>query len=288
MAHTIQDSQEKRKMRAELVFSKLSTGERMRQNGEKANGNSDVYGVFKELERNKKRELNKWWECESFNRYLEAEIIPRGLRIFIMPTYDDPHPDLLKEWAAHNAVSSAGMMKILIKYAQLQRERVIEKIEDLAKTIKTFSDRKLVESLNSSMEERLAIIEEEIIPKKARKFKRDVTDYETGQIYTFAKKFDYWRKQKGVDKMTKMVDVESKKSTDVSESSDTDFEEAARIKVHTSLQDEFDFLRKDRRTNHRPWRGTSRPRGRGRGRKDEGGRETNTEGEKVTRSNKRY
>ncbi|KAJ1092462.1 hypothetical protein NDU88_005572 [Pleurodeles waltl] len=83
-----------------------------------------------------------------------------------------------------------------------------------------------------------------------------------------------------------MVDVESKKSTDLSESSDTDLEDTAQIKAHTSLQDEFDFLRKDRRTNHKPWLGTNRVKGRGRGRKDEGGREANiAEGEKTTRSN---
>ncbi|KAJ1185634.1 hypothetical protein NDU88_002424 [Pleurodeles waltl] len=206
-----------------------------------------------------------------------------------MPTYDDPHPDLLKEWTAHNAASSAGMMKILIKYTQLERDKVIETIDDLTKTIETFTDKKLVESLNSSMEERLTKIEEEIIQKKARKFHRDTIDYETGQIYTFAKKFDYWRRQKGAEKMPTVVDVESRKSTDVSESSDTDFEDIARSRAHTSLQDEFDFLRKDRRTNHRPWWGTGRTTGKGRGRKDEVGRETNIEkGEKLTRSNKRY
>ncbi|KAJ1141185.1 hypothetical protein NDU88_007520 [Pleurodeles waltl] len=130
--------------------------------------------------------------------------------------------------------------------------KATEKIEDLVKAIDTFTDKKLVESLNSSMEERLAKIEEEIIQKKARKFNRDTMDYETGQIYTFAKKFEYWRRQKGNEATSKVVDIESRKSTDVSESSDTDFGDSAQIKAHTSLQDEFDFLRKDRRTNHRP------------------------------------
>ncbi|KAJ1155051.1 hypothetical protein NDU88_007787 [Pleurodeles waltl] len=114
-----------------------------------------------------------------------------------MPTYDDPNPELLKEWAAYNEASSARMMKILIKYAQIDREKVIEKIENIVKEVDAFSDKKLVESLNTAMEERLAKTEEEIIQKKSRKFNRDAIDYETGQIYTFARKFDYWRQEKG-------------------------------------------------------------------------------------------
>ncbi|KAJ1163502.1 hypothetical protein NDU88_003960 [Pleurodeles waltl] len=243
MAHKIQDMYENRKARAELVFLKSNTSETTPLSGDKTEGRADIYGTFNELEKVKKKELNKWWECKSLNRYLEAEIIPRGLRIFIMPTYEDPHPDLLKEWAAHNALSSAGMMKILVKYAQIERDKAIEKIEDLEKTIDGFTDKKLADSLKTAMEERLAKIEEEITQKKACKFNRDTTDYQTGQIYTFAKKFDYWRRLKGNERSSGGMDIESRKSTDISESSDTDFEDTGRLKTHTSLQDEFDFFK---------------------------------------------
>ncbi|KAJ1098558.1 hypothetical protein NDU88_003667 [Pleurodeles waltl] len=76
------------------------------------------------------------------------------------------------------------MMRIVIKYAQIEREKVIEQIDIVTKRIEAFSDKKLVESLSSAMEERLTKIEEEIISKKSRKFNRDTFDYETGQIYT--------------------------------------------------------------------------------------------------------
>ncbi|KAJ1191724.1 hypothetical protein NDU88_001040 [Pleurodeles waltl] len=199
------------KFRAELAFAKSVTNEKNQTTrGESTGGNFDIYITFKELEGFKKKELNKWWECESLNKYLEVDRVPRGLRIFIMPTYDDPNPDLLKEWAAHNAASSAGMMKILINHAQIERETIIEKIYNITKQIEAFPDKKLVESLNNAMEERLAKIEEEIILKKSRKFHRDTFDYETGQIYTFARKFDYWRQQKGKESVSKIYRTERK------------------------------------------------------------------------------
>ncbi|KAJ1144096.1 hypothetical protein NDU88_010398, partial [Pleurodeles waltl] len=70
--------------------------------------------------------------------------------------------------------------------------KVLEKIDEVTKQIEAVSDRKLVESLSNTMEERLTKFEEEIISRKSRKFNRDTFDYKTGQIYTFARKFDYW------------------------------------------------------------------------------------------------
>ncbi|KAJ1124374.1 hypothetical protein NDU88_002835 [Pleurodeles waltl] len=147
-------------------------------------------------------------------------------------------------------------MKILIKYAKIDRDRIIGNIETITMKINLYEDQKLVESLNKDMEDRLKKIEEEIVHKKAGKFNGDKIDYETGQICTFAKKFDHWRKQKVNESHAKGISqTPSGINNEVCESSGTDGEELSWIKVHTSLQEEFDFLRRDRKTNHRPWRG---------------------------------
>ncbi|KAJ1177499.1 hypothetical protein NDU88_002754 [Pleurodeles waltl] len=88
------------------------------------------------------------------------------------------------------------MMRILIKYAQSDRDKVLGKIDSLTKDIDGFTDKKIVESLNKAMEERLGKMEDEIVQKKKRKFNRDRIDYETVQIYTYAKKIDFWRNQR--------------------------------------------------------------------------------------------
>ncbi|KAJ1116714.1 hypothetical protein NDU88_004920 [Pleurodeles waltl] len=49
----------------------------------------------------------------------------------------------------------------------------------------------------------------------------------------------------------------------MSASSDTDADEAERMNAHTSLQDEFDFVRKVCRTNNRSWKGKQRRKKRG-------------------------
>ncbi|KAJ1128581.1 hypothetical protein NDU88_006958 [Pleurodeles waltl] len=99
----------------------------------------------------------------------------------ITPTYEDPNPEMLKEWALHKAQSSAGMMKIRIKYARIDRDKVIEDIETLSTKIDLCENKLLVESLTKAMDERLKKVEED-------KFNRDKIDYETGKIYTFAEK----------------------------------------------------------------------------------------------------
>ncbi|KAJ1215465.1 hypothetical protein NDU88_003074 [Pleurodeles waltl] len=172
----------------------------------------------------------------------------------ITPTYEDPNPEMLKEWAMHNAQTSAGMMTILIKYAKIDRGKIIENIEIVTTKIDSCEDKKLVESLSKAMDDRLRKLEKDIIHKKARKFNRDKIDYETGQIDIFAKKFDHWRKQKLSEiNTTDLNQTTCGTNTEVSESSDMDGDESTRMKLHTTLQEEFDFLRTDPKSSHRPW-----------------------------------
>ncbi|KAJ1136921.1 hypothetical protein NDU88_003335 [Pleurodeles waltl] len=142
------------------------------------------------------------------------------------------------------------------------------------------------------MDDRLRKVEDDIIQKKAPKLNRDKIDYKTGQIYMFAKKFDHWRKLKLSGLNIKVLNQTTfGTNIEASKSSDTDADESTRIKLHTTLQEEFDFLQRDRKTNHRPWRGMGRLKGRGTGRREEVVREKEfhrDKQEKVTRSNRHY
>lgn len=60
-------------------------------------------------------EIRKWWEATSLQNYIEVQRIPRGLRIYTIPAYENPDPKLLDEWAAYTTEMSVGMLKILFK-----------------------------------------------------------------------------------------------------------------------------------------------------------------------------
>ncbi|KAJ1141179.1 hypothetical protein NDU88_007514 [Pleurodeles waltl] len=106
MAESLAADVMEHKLKAAQIFSDSSTSikEKNKINGQlKTDNEEDIYTLMKTLEKLRKIELNKWLESESLQRYLEVGRVPRGLRILITSTYENPNLEMLKEWAAHHA-----------------------------------------------------------------------------------------------------------------------------------------------------------------------------------------
>ena len=122
--------------------------------------------------------------------YLDSGMIPRGLRNFIMPSYESPNPIMLDEWASNSTESSTNMLKILVKYAKLDRDVLIQEISQLQDELSKSGEKEIIAKFKREMEVRLDVCETEIKARKHRKFIRDCKDYQSGCIYTFSKKYD--------------------------------------------------------------------------------------------------
>ena len=73
---------------------------------------------------------------------------------------------MLEEWMEHTAESSKGMVKILIKWAWSDREKLLEQIKLLQHEIKEIDEEKQVTELTQAMLRCLEKIEEEIKLRK--------------------------------------------------------------------------------------------------------------------------
>ncbi|KAJ1088272.1 hypothetical protein NDU88_001430 [Pleurodeles waltl] len=76
-----------------------------------------------------KREHAKLWEATTLQKYVECDRIPRGLIIFTLRNIVDPDPDMIEEWMINNHNCSSGMLKILIKYARKDVEKLSQEID---------------------------------------------------------------------------------------------------------------------------------------------------------------
>lgn len=47
---------------------------------------------------------------------------------FIVPSYENPEPQLLKDWSDHTTESARGMVRLLIKYAWSDHAKLLEEI----------------------------------------------------------------------------------------------------------------------------------------------------------------
>ena len=68
--------------------------------------------------------LSKWWEATSLQNYLNTGLIPSGLCNFTMPSYESPDKRMLDEWALNSTEWSKNTLRILVKYAKSDREKL--------------------------------------------------------------------------------------------------------------------------------------------------------------------
>ncbi|KAJ1129659.1 hypothetical protein NDU88_008025 [Pleurodeles waltl] len=146
--------------------------------------------TFLALERALKSETSKWWEAASLKKYLEHDLIARGLRILIFPPTDTTSQDHLQQREANLMLASNNMIRQLIEIAQEPYEKYREEVDLLTKRIAESNwgdiSTKNYEILNNIIDH----YEEDIIQRKNRKFRQDLTDYQLGRVYTFGKQYD--------------------------------------------------------------------------------------------------
>lgn len=189
----------------------------------------------------------------------------------VAPTYEDPNPNMLCEWAENNQESSGRMLAILIKYADIDRQNILEEIAQIMEMLDKEANQEPIEKFKSEMRDHLWKMETTIKERKAQKFLRNKNDYERGQIYTFAKKFENLRRQTMNTKGQGAPEAQSELSSIQTLKVDIDLEEGpsrSSTPAVPSVIDEFGFLQQKRRFNLRPRPPVSSEgplRGRGRG-----------------------
>lgn len=150
---------------------------------------------FASLERLHEHEVRKWWEVTSLQNYVAVGRVPRGIRIYTVPAYENPDPKLLAEWAEHTADSCKGMLLILIKFAWSDYDKARKAINELENEIAQDGNKSRQDELRAQMVKRLKSYETKIRQRKQEKFERDERDYAMGRILTFPKCYDAPRKE---------------------------------------------------------------------------------------------
>ena len=158
-------------------------------------------------------------------KYLEVKRVLRGLRIHVIPNYDNTNPSLLQDWAGLMADTCHKMIEMLVKYATedlLQTKKEIEELQEKFNNYKGVEKERITE-VYKIMTVRLDKLEKEIKERKRRKFLRDKLDYEMGRVLTFNRKFDAARyNSKKVEIQQYQERLVEDMSSDISSDSDVD------------------------------------------------------------------
>ena len=126
----------KRREAAENLFVESVTPAVTRENTV-ISSDSTLVQKYTRLEKLHRQELSKWWEAVSLQKYLDCQRVPRGLRIFTTPTFENPKPAMLNDWTINSNKCTTGMLKILIQYAWSDRQEILDEIDRLILEIKS-------------------------------------------------------------------------------------------------------------------------------------------------------
>ncbi|XP_069616233.1 uncharacterized protein [Ranitomeya imitator] len=161
-----------------------------------ASGSNTVTSVSdKEMFRQYKNVMYKktrlWWTKTALENYVEHEIVPRGLRVQLFPTFELKDEKLIKRWSSAASACSLEFLRIIIDsntQAISEIENELDKLEDtMRKEIKKESLEAWSGDFNNDMEK----WENEICQRKVKKYHRDVKDYEENRVFRWQWKRNY-------------------------------------------------------------------------------------------------
>ncbi|KAM4033884.1 uncharacterized protein ACNLHF_015754 [Anomaloglossus baeobatrachus] len=124
-----------------------------------------------------------WWTSNSLERYCEQEIIPRGLRIHLYPSFDLEQEDLILRWQKAAAKCSFEFMKIINEKNKITLLKLEEEIKELEEGLQKDLSKDDLQELFASLDKDFERWEKEISTDKLKKYQRDIQDFESKKIY---------------------------------------------------------------------------------------------------------
>ncbi|XP_069601734.1 uncharacterized protein [Ranitomeya imitator] len=140
----------------------------------------EVVHRFKELLRKRTR---TWWNHEFLDMYIQKDLIPRGLRIQVFPSFPILDDKFKNDWEELTNTCSRGFM-VLLKRLNHESLEVIEKeIDELQVCLQKDMSSDALKKLNEEIDADLQKWAHDIQTTKTKKFNRDILDKQQSRVY---------------------------------------------------------------------------------------------------------
>ncbi|XP_075449463.1 uncharacterized protein LOC142490996 [Ascaphus truei] len=141
----------------------------------------DLKTNFFRLEKLAKEEMKHWLDLLSLERYLNENIIPRGLRVTKKPTFETSE-DFSSKWNSILEKCSFSLIRLLISYREERVKFTEKEIEDVQHILMPHVDSEEFQELDQLVNKRVLNYEKDIMERKDTKYQRDTNDYATNQV----------------------------------------------------------------------------------------------------------
>lgn len=142
--------------------------------------------AFRELTQVFKEQISSWWEVQSLENYIEHHIVPRGLRITLIPSARCQNPTFLTKWEKLATDSSIGLMTLLLEEERQNLSTLETKLKEHIEIVKKFEKEPEYTVKETTLQTNIEKFQYHIKDRKHKQFIRDVSDFKENKAYSFA------------------------------------------------------------------------------------------------------
>ncbi|KAM4036364.1 uncharacterized protein ACNLHF_015290 [Anomaloglossus baeobatrachus] len=190
------------------------------------------------------RRTKIWWNKTTLENYLEKDMVPRGLRVQVFPSYGKEDTEFTAQWElASNNCSKKYLELIIDKNFKTIKDidgEINEKQDELMKILSEPEREKFHEDLDKSF----VIWEKQIKDNKTKKFHRDLQDYEKDRVYK-------WKSTETSKRIQRMPSYSSVASSDTEHSTTSNMSYGASAKGAGKNQDQQQKILPFRKNTYR-------------------------------------
>ncbi|XP_072010823.1 uncharacterized protein [Engystomops pustulosus] len=150
-------------------------------------GQRDVCASQSHLKSLLHKKTRIWWNKISLEKYIQQGLVPRGLRIQVFPSFPVEDEDMISKWEANCTECSMKFMGLLIELNKKTLTEIDAEIDTVRKTLVESMTKDSLMTFNQRLDEDFKEWEKKIQETKAKKYTRDVMDFQQKRMYRWRK-----------------------------------------------------------------------------------------------------
>ncbi|XP_075692976.1 uncharacterized protein LOC142758301 [Rhinoderma darwinii] len=156
------------------------------------------------------RRMKVWWNKTFLENYIQRNLVPRGLRIQIFPSFPIIEEDFISKWEEVCNQGSKKFMELLVDLNQKMILSMDEEIESVQAQLFPLMSMDNMSKFKHNLDAQFAEWEKDIQEVKSKKFSRDIGDFQNNKVYR-------WRRNQapgGRSRTPSISSVSSQSETD--------------------------------------------------------------------------
>ncbi|CAJ0921398.1 unnamed protein product [Ranitomeya imitator] len=129
------------------------------------------------------RKIKIWWTKTTLENYVSQQIVPRGLRVHLFPTFNLDDESLKERWMKAANACSVEFMKIIIENNTNTLKSIETEIESLQRLLQQDLSGDSFQEMIGKLDKEIEKWEGVISHNKQKKYERDLADFETNRIF---------------------------------------------------------------------------------------------------------